>query len=1060
MLSGPYFIYWSNVVAAPIEIFRFSLAADLATFGSPYLIARTSCYAVFPRCTLSKSRRLLSKLSKPTTRSRRCRLERLEGRLALDGDGGTLISLDPHFTLSFADDGTPVAGQTSNLESLLDAIAPRTVWREQILRGFQTWAVLTNADIGVVADEGQAFGTPGSGRSDPRFGDIRIGALAADSSVGAVSVPVDNLVSGTWLADVLFNNQFNYQTTDHILAVAMHEAGNVFGLEDNTTPGSPLNSSNGPVVSSPTPADIAAIQALHGVRPDDFNEVHQHGSGSYTDNNVLTNATRLELGKVRGEDEGSAPTVLYGDITTLADIDYFNIETPDDYYGEMSVVLRSSGISLLNPELTLLNSSGQQISHSSSQIAGGATLSLQIPNVAPGEQYYIRAASATSDVFGIGSYSLTTAFSGLNQVDPVFTAEVASGTYRFLETEEIAKLFDVDGSDFYNDDDHTDDEADFGTELETTVGFVEGTRYDATASIADSTDIDYYRIESPESPLIPLDTMTVAIHSLDAGELVPFISVLDENQTPLSARIVANGGGDLVIQVTGIEAEKEYFIVVEAANTTGPFTTGNYDLQVVFTESPTDLTSVASGAVGEDVGQRIHTLHVGQPQLFHFVLEAGAANVSVPSAVVATIRSDTGDVVARIASPPGERRSLSAVLLNPGTYTVDFVTLSLDESTSPSLNYDLLATSISDPFVGDPSDPTGHPFACPENADFFCYPGLPDPIADPFLWDDFIDSLATTPPALGTSELIDLLVGDWWSWLWDQFGENGPPLALDDTFTYTINGASGALQEGANVLNNDIDAEGETPVVTQVTSSSSGSATVDPDGTLSFTPSPGYVGTARLTYVASDSLRESLIPGVVRIVVSSGLAGDYNADGIVDTTDYAMWKANFGSIEELTADGNRDGVVNAVDFTIWRDNLGATLAAAATAPALLTTQSAAVGEDAISSTTSSNPSQPQLAANGRPFSVEALAVQQQFTMLRKASQSSASPTSSVTRLLFLIDQSHPLESPSSFPQRTVFQPSESELAHDTAIDALFPLSDAQRQQFASLLVEAPAKWSL
>ena len=79
------------------------------------------------------------------------------------------------------------------------------------------------------------------------------------------------------------------------------------------------------------------------------------------------------------------------------------------------------------------------------------------------------------------------------------------------------------------------------------------------------------------------------------------------------------------------------------------------------------------------------------------------------------------------------------------------------------------------------------------------------------------------------------------------------------------------------------------------------------------------------------------------------LAGDYNADGVVDAADYTVWADNFGSSTNLAADGNGDGVVDAADYTMWRDgaatdsgpegyaawaaNYGATLAtSAATTP--------------------------------------------------------------------------------------------------------------------------------
>jgi hypothetical protein len=46
--------------------------------------------------------------------------------------------------------------------------------------------------------------------------------------------------------------------------------------------------------------------------------------------------------------------------------------------------------------------------------------------------------------------------------------------------------------------------------------------------------------------------------------------------------------------------------------------------------------------------------------------------------------------------------------------------------------------------------------------------------------------------------------------------------------------------------------------------------------------------------------------------------GDYNADGAVDTADYALWRSTFASTNRLAADGNRSGVIDAADYVIWR----------------------------------------------------------------------------------------------------------------------------------------------
>jgi len=56
------------------------------------------------------------------------------------------------------------------------------------------------------------------------------------------------------------------------------------------------------------------------------------------------------------------------------------------------------------------------------------------------------------------------------------------------------------------------------------------------------------------------------------------------------------------------------------------------------------------------------------------------------------------------------------------------------------------------------------------------------------------------------------------------------------------------------------------------------------------------------------------------------LPGDYHLSGVVEQTDYDVWRAEYGTIFESRADGNGDGAVDAADYVLWRKNLGKTLA--------------------------------------------------------------------------------------------------------------------------------------
>lgn len=59
---------------------------------------------------------------------------------------------------------------------------------------------------------------------------------------------------------------------------------------------------------------------------------------------------------------------------------------------------------------------------------------------------------------------------------------------------------------------------------------------------------------------------------------------------------------------------------------------------------------------------------------------------------------------------------------------------------------------------------------------------------------------------------------------------------------------------------------------------------------------------------------------IIRSFTYTPIAGDFNDDGKVDLSDYAIWSQSFGSTSELSADANNNGVVDASDYTIWRDN--------------------------------------------------------------------------------------------------------------------------------------------
>ncbi|MCA9240952.1 MAG: cadherin-like domain-containing protein, partial [Planctomycetales bacterium] len=170
--------------------------------------------------------------------------------------------------------------------------------------------------------------------------------------------------------------------------------------------------------------------------------------------------------------------------------------------------------------------------------------------------------------------------------------------------------------------------------------------------------------------------------------------------------------------------------------------------------------------------------------------------------------------------------------------------------------------------------------------------------------------------------LVVILLGDWWSWVWLQSGVNGPVLSQDDRFDIPSQGASqapmAALVTEPNVLANDIDPEHGAVVAVLLSGPSHGQLQLDANGSVSYTPDPGFIGTDSFTYLANDFFQDSS-PATAHLVVGSGIAGDYDGNGAVEQADYLVWSSTYASQTELLADGNHNMVVDAGDYTIWRD---------------------------------------------------------------------------------------------------------------------------------------------
>lgn len=647
------------------------------------------------------------------SKRRSLNIENLESRQLL-ATYGVAIGDARHLTLSFAPDGTPVAGHASDLFQSLDSQSATADWQRAILRGFQTWAVNAKIDIGIKADSGDAFGTPGLRQGDARFGDIRVGAQNMSSDALSISVPNDPFLSGTWAGDVLLNDlvHFDGQQAD-LYSVVLHEAGHVFGLDHSTDPNSVMYSHANQIGSLST-TDIERLQALYGKRTNDQWDTQKS-------NGTLQNATRIKLPDPL-EYNGSTPVVMYGDITTLTDVDFYSLRPLLGYDGPISFRLQTAGISLLTPRLTILDSAGRTVAEATSNLATGDVLTLRLDHPLANKTYYVKVSGASNDVFGIGRYGLAVTFDD-RLVTPASTIDsVLRGPYESLTYSELEEIFERPESALFNDDLHTDDTAKSAATLKSTPGYAQNSHYQVIGSLADAKDKDFYRLLSAKPVNSQTVVMTATVVSLLPNGTLPQLTLLDSNFRPLASRILANGNGTFTVQAADLKAG-DTFLVQVASNPSSASKTGNYSLSVDFGTTIAAVETFATSTLDAETTEQVGTLYIGQSQLAQFMLSVDPAGTPTDATVRLTITDELGQLVLDIVAHAGETLSASTLLLVPGAYTARFSIQSASGAALPSLGFSLLGMTLSDPIGPVVDDPTLAPkYVCMLSPMLFCYP--------------------------------------------------------------------------------------------------------------------------------------------------------------------------------------------------------------------------------------------------------------------------------------------------------------------------------------------------
>jgi hypothetical protein len=186
--------------------------------------------------------------------------------------------------------------------------------------------------------------------------------------------------------------------------------------------------------------------------------------------------------------------------------------------------------------------------------------------------------------------------------------------------------------------------------------------------------------------------------------------------------------------------------------------------------------------------------------------------------------------------------------------------------------------------------------------------------------------------------------GDWWAWYWNQQHSSTPPETQSESYDLNSN-AHLDISVDRGALVNDLSAGTQPLVAVLAQDVQHGTLSLAADGSFTYTPDAGFIGTDQFTYQAFDFLNPSP-PTTVNLVVYA--TGDLDFDGRwsggdVDTLNLALRTSEeslrfdlngdnavnaedrhyliYEMLQTRLGDANLDGQVDGSDFAIWQSNV-------------------------------------------------------------------------------------------------------------------------------------------
>jgi len=618
-------------------------------------------------------------------------VEALESRqlLAASAPGWENVG---RLSVSFAPDGTAVAGQSSSTFSKLSALGSAAAWQQTILDAFQTWAAQSRINVGLVAATGAAAGVAGDLQQDARFGDIRILSVGLSNDAAALSVMKNETVAGTWFGDLVINANYSIPSLDALYNLALHEAGHIFGMATSADPASPMYSTlQTSGRKSLTSDDVSALVLINGTRTADQYD-------AVAANETLSTATSLTTTGDAGWNGGEAPIIAWAELQSSSDVDWFRINAASGYSGTVSFRLQTTGLSQLRGRIQVYNSAGQLLGNATAD-GSNSDLRVAVSGTTGSETFYVRVSAVNSSIVGEGSYAVVATCDAKVKASTSFIRSVVATNGQDLDAVALSKLM-RDGEN-YNESKAPDSES--GKNVVPVSGLIDTSKYFSLGNIATATDIDLFKFRVAADG----QRLTATVRSIDANGLLPSLALVDKQGNEYSVTVLANGLGQYTIQSGGLQSNKSYYLKVDGLTDTGPYAVGRYKVTMRLGTDIVSHNDYATGTLTTSASSQFLKFELQSAQMFQWAVQVDPGSAAGQATVEVALFDAAGNIKYRLVGLPGQIRSADALLLGKGTYYVRIALTPIGTGNIVPITYKLRGSMISDPISVVGSDPTG-----------------------------------------------------------------------------------------------------------------------------------------------------------------------------------------------------------------------------------------------------------------------------------------------------------------------------------------------------------------